>query len=166
MKRTLTLTLMITTLLTALPASAKKPPIGDIAPDFTLRSDGQYNLRLSEQKGYIVVIGFWASWCRSCPVQLKALDDLGEKYRDKGVKVWGIALDKEFDDARHYVEKHNLRFTALHDSSVQVSERYDFDDLPTTLVVDRDGKLRLMSEGFNPGDEAKLDQFLETLVNE
>jgi peroxiredoxin len=80
--------------------------------------------------------------------------------------VWGVTLDQEFDAARHYVEKHNLRFTTLHDSSVQVSERYNFDDLPTTLVVDRDGKLRLMSEGFNPGDEAKLDQFLQTLVNE
>lgn len=166
MKRMLTLTLMITTLLAALPASAKKPPIGDVAPDFTLRSDGKYNLRLSEQKGYIVIIGFWASWCRSCPVQLKALDGLGDKYRDKGVKVWGISLDQDFDAARHYVKKNNLRFTTLHDNSVHVSERYDFDDLPTTLIVDRDGKLRLMSEGFNPGDEAKLDQLLQTLVNE
>jgi peroxiredoxin len=166
LKTGLTLTLMLTTLLAALPASAKKPPIGDVAPGFTLRSDGPFNLRLSEQKGYIVVVGFWASWCRSCPIQLKALNELGQKYQDKGVKVWGITLDKNFDDALHHVQHYNLRFSVLQDSEFKVSERYDIDDLPATFIVDRDGKLRLMSEGFNPGDEVKLDQFLQTLVNE
>lgn len=166
MKRSLILTLFLTTLLAALPASAKKPPVGDNAPDFTLRSDGKFNLRLSEQKGYIVVVGFWASWCRSCPIQLNALDMLAQKYQDMGVKVWGVSLDKEFDQALHHVQEHNLNFTVLHDSEVAVSERYDIDDLPATFIVDRDGKLRLMTEGFNPGDDAKLDQFLQTLVTE
>lgn len=159
------LTLLLT-LLAASPASAKKPPIGDRAPDFTLRSDTPFNLRLSEQKGYIVVVGFWASWCRSCPLQLKALDALGQKYQDMGVKVWGITLDKDFDDALHHARKQNLRLTVLHDSAVSVSERYDIDDLPALFIVDRDGRLRLMSDGFNPGDEVKLEAFLQTLVNE
>ena len=162
----LTLTLMLTTLLAALPARADKPPIGDTAPNFTLRSDGPFNLRLDEQKGYIMVVGFWASWCRSCPIQLKALNALAQKYQDKGVKVWGITLDKNFDDALHHMKHYNLHFTVLQDTEVAVSERYDIDDLPATFVVDRDGKLRLMTEGFNPGDDAKLDQFLQTLVNE
>ena len=166
LKRGLTLILMLTSLLAALPASAKKPPIGDIAPDFTLHSNGKFNLRLEEQKGYIVVVGFWASWCRSCPIQLKALNELGRKYEEKGVKIWGITLDKDFDEALHHAQKNNLHFTVLQDSEVAVSERYDIDDLPSTFIVDRDGKLRLMTEGFNPGDEAKLDQFLQTLVNE
>lgn len=159
-------TLLLTLLLAATPASAKKPPVGDRAPDFTLPSDTAFNLRLSEQKGYIMVVGFWASWCRSCPIQLKALDALVEKYRDKGVKVWGISLDKDFSDALHHMKEYNLHFTALHDNEVTVSERYDIDDIPATFIVDRDGKLRLMTEGFNPGDDAKLDEFLQTLVNE
>lgn len=167
MKRMFALGLtLLLTLLAATPASAKKPPIGDRAPDFTLRSDTPFNLRLSEQKGYVVVVGFWASWCRSCPIQLKALDTLQQKYRDMGVKVWGITLDKQFEDALHHVQKQGLGFTVLHDSEVSVSERYDIDDLPSTFIVDRDGNLRLMSDGFNPGDEAKLEAFLQTLVNE
>ena len=165
-KSGLTWSLLLALLLTAVPASAKKPPVGDIAPDFTLRSDGRFNLRLEEQKGYVMLVGFWASWCRSCPNQLKALDALGKKYGDKGVRVWGITLDKDFDEARRYISKHDLQITILQDSEVAVSERYDIDDLPATFVVDRDGKLRLMSEGFNPGDDDQLDQFLQTLVNE
>lgn len=165
-KRALPLTLMLAGLLLALPASAKKPPLGDRAPDFTLHSDGTYNLRLEEQKGYIVVVAFWASWCRSCPVEMNALERLRQKYQDMGVRFWAITLDKDFDDAKHYASSHNLHFTLLQDGEVRVSERYDIDDLPSTFVVDRDGKLRLLSEGFNPDDEAKLDQFLQTLVHE
>ncbi|HEX4937515.1 MAG TPA: peroxiredoxin family protein [Candidatus Kapabacteria bacterium] len=158
--------MLIATLVVTGPALAKKPPVGDQAPDFTLHADGPFNLRLEEQKGYVVVVGFWASWCRSCPIQLKALETLHQKYKDMGVKVWAITLDEDFEAARHHAHKHGLNFTLLQDGEVRVSERYDIDDLPATFVVDRDGKLRLMTEGFNPGDEARLDQFLETLVRE
>src|SRR3990167_4440094 len=158
--------MLLATLLAASPALAKKPPVGDQAPDFTLHSDGPYNLRLEEQKGYVVVVGFWASWCRSCPIQLKALEAVHQKYKVMGVKVWAVTLDEDFEAARHHAQKNGLNFTLLQDGEVRVSERYDLDDLPATLVVDRNGKLRLMTEGFNPGDETRLDQFLETLVRE
>ena len=158
--------MLLAPLLAASPALAKKPPVGDQAPDFTLHSDGPYNLRLEEQKGYVVVVGFWASWCRSCPIQLKALEAVHQKYKDMGVKVWAVTLDEDFEAARHHAQKNGLNFTLLQDGEVRVSERYDLDDLPATLVVDRNGKLRLMTEGFNPGDETRLDQFLETLVRE
>lgn len=166
MKKLLSLTLLLSSLLLTGPAWAQKPLAGDRAPDFTLHSDGPYNLRLQEQKGYVVVVGFWASWCRSCPIQLDALEMLHEKYKDMGVKVWGITLDADFEAAKHHAHKHGLNFTLLQDTETKVSERYDIDDLPATFIVDRDGKLRLMTEGFNPGDDAKLDQFLQTLVRE
>lgn len=158
--------LLLATLLSALPAYAGKPPIGEPPPNFTLASDGPFNLRLSEQKGYIVVAGFWASWCRSCPEQLQALNQLHQKYADMGVKVWGISLDRKRDDMLRQKNKYHLQFTQLQDSDTQVSERYDLDEIPAIIVVDRDGKLRLMTEGFNRGDEARLDQLLQTLVNE
>lgn len=157
---------IVASLLLAGPALAKKPLVGDQAPDFTLHSDGPFNLRLEEQKGYVMVVGFWASWCRSCPIQLNALEMLHQKYKDMGVKVWAITLDEDFDVALQYAKKKGLHFTVLQDGEVRVSERYDIDDMPATFIVDRDGKLRLMTEGFNPGDEARLDQFLQTLVRE
>lgn len=166
MKRVLSLTLLLSGLLLALTANAAKPPIGDRAPDFTLHSSGPYNLRLEEQKGYVVVGVFWASWCRSCPVEMQALERLRKKYSEMGVKIWAITLDKKFDDALHYAAQHHLHYVLLQDSDTKVSERYDIDDLPSTFVVDRDGKLRLQKEGFNPEDEATLDQFLQKLVHE
>lgn len=166
MKPARTLTCLLASLLLTGPALALKPPVGDRAPGFTLHSDGPYNLRLEEQKGYVMVVGFWASWCRSCPPQLKALEALHQKYADQGVKVWGITLDADFQTAQQYARNKGLHFTLLHDTAVKVSERYDIDDLPALFIVDRDGKLRMMSEGFNPGDEDKLDQFLQTLVHE
>lgn len=162
----LILLLTLTTLLATLPARAAKPVIGETAPNFTLPSDGPFNLRLSEQKGFVVVLVFWASGCRSCPVPLKSISAIGQKYRETGVKLWGISLDPQLDDTRHLMKKYDLRFPVLQDADVAVSERYDFDDMPALYVVDRDGKLRYTREGFNPGDDVKLDQFLQTLVHE
>ncbi|HAG94922.1 MAG: redoxin [Pseudomonadales bacterium] len=145
---------------------AKKPPVGDDAPDFTLHSDGPFNLRLSEQRGYIVAVVFWASWCRSCPVQLQALEQLQQKYRDFGVKVWAVTLDKKRSDAEHYREHKGLDLTMLFDDRFVVSERYDINDLPSSFIVDRDGVIRHLQDGFEPGDVNKFDTILQTLVSE
>lgn len=154
------------TLALCAPVFAKKPPVGDMAPDFTLPSDGQYNLRLSEQRGFVEVIVFWASWCRSCPVQLDSLNALQEKYENYGVKVWAISLDKSRDDAQHYLAHKQLKFTILYDNAFEVSERYDIDDLPASLIVDRDGRIRHMQDGFEPTDIEKYDAILQKLVLE
>ena len=153
--------------LTASPmAFAKKPPVGDRAPDFTLHSDGPYNLRLSEQKGYVVAVVFWASWCRSCPVQLAALEQLQKKYQEYGVKIWAVSLDKKRDDAEHYRAHKGLDLTILFDDRFIVSERYDIDDLPSSFIVDRDGVIRHLQDGFEPTDVDKFDNLLQSLVSE
>ncbi|MCG8534778.1 MAG: TlpA family protein disulfide reductase [Pseudomonadales bacterium] len=148
------------------PAFAKKPPVGDMAPDFTLPTNGKYNLRLSEQRGYIHVIVFWASWCRSCPVQLDSLNTLQEKYREFGVNVWAITLDKTREAAHHYLTHKQMDFTILYDTAFEVSERYDIDDLPSSLIVDRDGRIRHIQDGFEPTDIDKYDAILQKLVRE
>lgn len=150
----------------SLPTAAANLKEGDMAPDFTLKSNGAYNLRLSDQKGHIMVIVFWASWCRSCPLQLTSLNSLQNKYAPYGVKVWGISLDKNILDAKHYVEHKGLNFTALYDHEYIVSENYDINDLPASLIVDRDGVIRHYQDGYEPTDTAKYDEILQKLVLE
>lgn len=166
MLRTLNCIIIGLALLASPVAFAKKPPIGDKAPDFTLHSDGPHNLRLSEQKGYIVAVVFWASWCRSCPVQLQALEQLQKKYADFGVKVWAITLDKNRADTQHYQEHKGLALTVLYDETFVVSERYDIDDLPSSFIVDRDGVIRHLQNGFEPTDVNTFDTLLQSLVSE
>lgn len=165
MRRTLSC-IMVGLILISPTAFAKKPPLGDEAPDFTLHSDGPHNLRLSEQRGYIVAVVFWASWCRSCPVQLQALEQLQQKYRDYGVKIWAVTLDKTRSDAEHYREHKGLDLTMLFDDRFIVSERYDINDLPSSFIVDRDGIIRHLQDGFEPADVGKFDTLLQSLVSE
>ena len=148
------------------PVLAAKPALGEPAPNFTLNSNATFNLRLSEQKGHVVVLVFWASWCRSCPTQLNSLSQLQSKYEPYGVKVWGISLDKNRDDAEHYLKHNNLNFTMLYDDSFVVSEEYDIDDLPASMIVDRNGIVRHTQDGFEPTDIAKYDEILQKLVLE
>jgi peroxiredoxin len=157
---------MVLTLIVSTGAFAKKPPINDKAPDFTLHSDGPHNLRLSEQKGYIVAVVFWASWCRSCPLQLQSLEALKQKYEAFGVKVWAVTLDKNKADTEHYRMHKGLGLTILYDETFEVSERYDIDDLPASFIVDRDGVIRHLQDGFEPTDVQKFDNLLQQLVSE
>ncbi|RLP55556.1 MAG: hypothetical protein D6160_03890 [Ketobacter sp.] len=147
-------------------ALAKKPAIGEPAPDFTLRSDSPFNLRLSEQRGHIVVAVFWSSWCKSCNPMLESLSSLQDKYEEYGVKVWAISLDKEPEDAQHFNQHHNLGLTILYDDSFLVSERYDIEDLPSSAIFDRDGVVRYLNDGYETGDTEKLDELLQKLVLE
>lgn len=166
MKRQAAAMIMGLALLASPMAFAKKPPVGDQAPDFTLNSDGPFNLRLSEQKGYIVAVVFWASWCRSCPVQLQALEQLQKKYQEFGVKIWAVTLDKKRSDAAHYRQHKGLDLTILFDDQFSVSERYDIDDLPSSFIVDRDGIIRHLQDGFEPTDVDTFDTVLQSLVSE
>jgi len=166
MRRALNAILLGLALIASPGAFAGKPPLGSPAPDFTLHSSGPYNLRLSEQKGKIVAVVFWSSWCKSCSLQLDALEQLQKKYKDQGVMFWAITLDKNRHDADHYRQHKGLTLTSLYDDGFVVSETYDIDDLPSSFIVDRDGMVRYLQDGFEPTDIDKFDARLQELVSE
>ena len=147
-------------------AHAEKPALGASAPDFTLHSDTPFNLRLSEQKGQIVVVVFWSSWCRSCNDLLESLRSTENKFSQYGVKVWAITLDKNPEDAQHFNQHRDLGLTILYDDSFFVSEHYDIEELPSTAIIDRDGVIRYLHDGYESGDIEKLDELLQKLVLE
>lgn len=145
---------------------AEKPPLGDTAPDFTLRSDGPYNLRLSEQKGYVLVTVFWSSWCRSCVEMLQGVEAMQSQFNDYGLKVWTITVDKDREDALDFHARYNLDLPVLFDEDYFVSERYDIAELPSLAVMDRDGRLRYLKDGYQPQDLKALEDLLLKLVKE
>ncbi len=147
-------------------AHAEKPALGEPAPNFTLHNDSPFNLRLSEQKGQIVVVVFWSSWCRSCNDLLESLRALETKFAQYGVKVWSITLDKNPEDARQFDQQRDLGLTILYDDTFFVSEQYDIEELPSTAIIDRDGVIRYLHDGYENGDIGKLDELLQKLVLE
>ncbi len=140
--------------------------VQDTAPDFTLKSLDGANLRLEEYRGQVVLINFWASWCGPCRQEMPLLDRLHQRYEDTGFAVLGVNVEGEAKPAQEIADKTQITFPVLIDDGQKVSEMYNLEAMPSTVVVDRDGVVRYIHLGYKPGDEAKYVEVVKKLIRE
>lgn len=132
-------------------SSTSPVTVGATAPDFTLKALDGRNLRLSEYRGDVVVLTFWASWCGACRAALEAANAFAAAQGKDGAVVLGVSLDGDAARARSVAESLALKYPTLVDARQAVGRLYDIDALPLTLVVDRDGIVRgEWSDGVAP----------------
>ena len=132
---------------------------GQPAPDFALKSSTGENLRLSEYRGDVVMINFWATWCGPCRQEMPLLDELYSRYQRVGFNLLGVNIDDDSGRAMDMIRELGVSFPVLFDDQKQVSRMYDVDAMPVTVLVDREGTVRFVHQGYKPGYEEKyLDQ--------
>ncbi|GAB2190367.1 TlpA family protein disulfide reductase [Sessilibacter sp. MAH2] len=136
------------------------------APDFTLKQRGGENFRLSEHRGEVLFINFWASWCGPCRQEMPLLDELHQRYSDAGFKVIGISIDEEQSAADAMLKKIPVTFPVLYDSQSSVSQLFDVDAMPTSVLVDRNGNMRFLHRGYKPGYEDDYRAQVKELIRE
>jgi cytochrome c biogenesis protein CcmG/thiol:disulfide interchange protein DsbE len=118
------------------------PPVGSVAPAFTLRRlDGTGNVSLDSLRGRPVVLNFWASWCTPCKSEAAVLERDWTRYRSRGVVFLGVDYHDLAPDARSFVSAHELTFTMLQDGSGRVTGSYGISQVPETYVVSRQGRI-------------------------
>ncbi|HEY9028721.1 MAG TPA: TlpA disulfide reductase family protein [Burkholderiaceae bacterium] len=139
---------------------------GSRAPDFTLRSSDGRNVRLEELRGQVVLVNFWATWCGPCREEMPHLNALYDKYRKSGVVLLGVNIDDDPATALATAGKLGVSFPVLLDTDKKVSKLYDLSTMPSTVVIDRDGKLRYVHRGYREGTEAEYEQTLRGLLKE
>jgi peroxiredoxin len=140
--------------------------IGQPAPDFTLRSMEGSNLRLSEHLGEVVVINFWTTWCGPCRQQMPVLDDLYGKYKLAGMTLLSINIDEDAARAAEMARTLKVSYPVLFDARQEVGRAYDVGSMPITVMIDREGVVREMFEGFKPGNEKRYAEQIRELLNE
>lgn len=140
--------------------------VGSAAPDFTLKAQGGGNLRLSEHRGEVILLNFWASWCGPCRQEMPLLDALHQRYGELGFSVLGVNVDKEPAKAAQLLRDIPVNFPVLLDDQGSVSASYDVSAMPTTILIDRDGNMRYLHRGFKPGYEDTYEQQIKELVRE
>ena len=145
-------------------ASAAK--VGDLAPNFTLKTATGSNLRLSELRGEVVMINFWATWCGPCRQEMPLLQKLYSRYHDVGFELLGINIDGKSAEAKSMAKRLKVNYPILFDSAKNVSKLYDVDAMPTTVMVDRDGRVRHIYRGYLPGHEDKYGTNIRGLLKE
>ena len=153
-------------------AALRRPPAGAtvatqaLAPDFTLKGADGRNLRLQEQRGQVVLVNFWATWCGPCRQEMPHLNRLYDKYRNSGFTLLAVNIDDDPRTATATAAKMGLRFPVLLDTDKTVSKRYDLGSMPATVLIDRDGKVRFLHRGYRDGMELSYEQQIRDLVKE
>ncbi len=139
---------------------------GQTAPDFALKSSTGENMRLSEYRGDVVMVNFWATWCGPCRQEMPLLDELYQRYSRVGFNLLGVNIDDDSRRAMQMIEELGVNFPVLFDASKKVSELYDVDAMPVTVIIDREGTVRYVHQGYKPGYEDKYLTEIRTLLRE
>jgi peroxiredoxin len=138
--------------------------VGAPAPDFALKSASGENLRLSEYRGDVVMINFWATWCGPCRQEMPLLDELYDRYERVGFRLLGVNIDDNREQAMQMAKELDVSFPVLFDSGKAVSRQYEVEAMPVTVLVDRSGSVRYVHHGYKPGYEQHyLTQIRELL---
>jgi peroxiredoxin len=136
------------------------------APDFTLRTLGGAPLRLGEQRGRVVLVNFWASWCGPCRQEMPQLNRLHDAYRSAGLVLLGVNVDDDPQRAAEVAQRQGIRFPVLLDSDKAVVRRWDLGSMPATVLIDRDGRVRHLHRGWRDGLDATYERQIRELIKE
>lgn len=136
------------------------------APDFTLKSRQGHNVKLSEHRGEVIMINFWASWCAPCRKEMPLLEELYQRYKDGGFTLLGVNVEEDSNSAKALLREVQVSFPILFDNSNKVSEMYKVEAMPSTIILDRDGKVRFMHKGYQPGYEDEYQKQVRELIME
>jgi len=129
------------------PVDGRAPIIGQPAPDFALRDLDGAVVKLSDLRGKVVWINFWATWCRPCKKELPDIQALSDAYPDD-LAVLAINWQESADDARAYFEDNGLTMRVLLDRNGGVFNQYRLQGLPDSFFIDRAGNLAALQFGF------------------
>jgi len=147
-------------------ASIKK---GDVAPDFTATDMAGVERSLQSHIGKdVIMLDFWSIYCVSCIQEMPHLVKLYDKYKDKGFIAYGIDLDS-FSPKRvqRFIKGLNFEITypVIIDKKREIAGAYKVGMLPTTIIIGKDGKVKLFHIGYQKDDEIEFDHLINKLVN-
>jgi peroxiredoxin len=143
--------------------SGSRPPrIGTMAPDFSIQ-DAQSKVTLSQFRGQIVVLNFWATWCPPCVEEMPSLVEMQRRMKAKGVTVLAVSMDVDDGAYRQFVKEHNVNLLTVRDPDQKSNALYGTFKFPETYIIDRNGVMRRKFIGAVDWTDPEITDFLSKL---
>jgi peroxiredoxin len=119
------------------------------APDFALKDADGKTVKLSDYRGKVVLLNFWATWCGPCKIEIPWFMDFEQTYKDKNFAVLGISLDEDgWEAVKPYIEQKKINYRVVLGTE-QIAQLYgEVDSLPTTFMIDREGRVAAVHIGL------------------
>jgi len=129
---------------------------GQKAPEISVNSP-QGNVRLAALKGSVVYLDFWASWCGPCKQSFPWLNEMQAKYGAKGLRIVAVNVDQRREDAERFLAQVPARFQIAYDSSGDTPRAYGVKAMPSSVLIDADGRVLAQHSGFRGNDGTELE---------
>ena len=136
-----------------------------LAPDFSLPGVSS-EIKLSDFKGQLVYLDFWASWCGPCKKSFPWMNAMQSKYAAQGFKIIAINLDAKSEDGKRYLNSVQANFDIAFDAKGIVPRLYQVKGMPSSFLIGRDGKILMQHAGFNDTSGAKLEAQIVSFIKE
>ncbi len=136
---------------------------GAPVPDFSLPTDDA-QFTLSEHRGKVVYVDFWASWCPPCRQSFPWMEAMQAKYADQGLVIVAVNLDKDLDKVAAFLNDNGSPLTIAYDPEGNLAERFGVQAMPTSFIIDREGLMQANHQGFRERDKAALEQQIRALL--
>ena len=150
------------TILSACYSGSRPPRIGSNAPDFTVQ-DAERTVKLSDFRGQVVVLNFWATWCPPCVEEMPSLVEMQRRMKAKGVTVVAVSMDVDQSAYRQFLKDHNVNLLTVRDPGQKSNNLYGTFKFPETYVIDRNGVMRRKFIGAVDWTEPEITDFLGKL---
>jgi cytochrome c biogenesis protein CcmG/thiol:disulfide interchange protein DsbE len=111
------------------------------APSFTLKDSNGAAVTLADYKGKVLLLNFWATWCGPCKIEIPWFTEFQQQYKDKGFEVLGVAMDDDWTAVKPYLVSHKINYRIVLGNDAMATAYGGVDALPTTFVIDQNGKV-------------------------
>ena len=137
---------------------------GQPAPDFSLPAFSGETVRLSDLKGQVVLVNLWATWCPPCKQEMPAIDAFYRAHREAGFTVLMVNVQEDGGTVQAFIKANDFSFPALLDTQGELMNLYGVHGLPTTFIIDRNGRVRHIQTGAIT--QAELETIVNPLLNQ
>lgn len=134
------------------------------APDLSLKMLDNSSVKISDFKGDVVYVDFWATWCPPCRKSFPWMEEVQQRYKDLGFKVLAVSLDTKRAVIDQFLETMDVHFAIAHDPSGETASAYNVKGMPSSYLIDRKGNIHMTHMGFNSNDKTKLETEIKNLL--
>lgn len=158
--------LMLIAVLFAISVGSHAAEKNSAAPEFSLPTQSNSSISLSELQGKTILVNFWASWCKPCQKEIPELIKIHNKYKNQGLELIGINIDQEKQNAVSLIEKFNINYTVAFDPNMTAINKYKAVGMPCSFIIDRNGIIREIVYGFSESKKQLIESKITRLLME
>lgn len=136
-----------------------------IAPEFSVATD-EGRLALSQLRGKVVYLDFWASWCIPCRKSMPWMNTLHARYKQDGLVILAVNVDKDQAEAKRFIDELKPQFTIGYDPQGEVASLYQLKGMPSSFIIDRAGRLHAIHVGFRTAQRETYENEIAALLRQ